>query len=1276
MSSKRKVNTDELDDPSKRYKKKTQREHILLRPDSYVGGIDKIDREEFVPPINTTTNQLEYDISSFSQFQLRNVKYCPAALKIVDEIFVNSRDASVRDLGVTQIKITLNKESGEIIVWNNCTNGIPIVKHQEHNTYIPSMIFGELLTGENFQDNQAKVTGGRNGFGSKLTNIYSSRFEIDCTDTTNKKRLRQLFTDNMSVCNEPKITPYSQKSAYVQITFLPDYPRLGGMKDMEDDFYALVVRRAFDISACTDERVKIFLNGKMIKVRGMEKYIDYFLGPTKDTKRVFATLDNTITPVKLKKLCDDFEQVQRDKGEKVVKLNFEDVKPGDMKWKVGVSLSNDGFKQTSYVNGIHTAQGGTHVEFITKKIITKIKALLALKKKEVPYNYIKENLWIFVDATIINPQFGGQTKSELTSKSTQFFYTCDIPDSFVEEFDKKCKILNRVMRLADFKNTLDLAKETDGKKQRRIRDMPKLEDANWAGTDKSLECTLIVTEGDSAKTMAMSGRTILGNDKYGVFPLRGKIVNPYGVSDAKLSQNEEYKNLKKIIGLQEGVDYTKDVNFKNLRYGRVLVMSDQDLDGFHIRALKPNLDFRRFPTLLKRDGFQGFFITPIVVAKKGNEKKRFFNLSEAEEWKSKLTSSQLSGWDVQYLKGLGTTERKDAIEYFKDFEKHNKTYINHNDDETREALDLAFKSTPEYRLKRKQWLNEYDSKDILDYSKSEFTFHEMVHKELKHFSAADNVRSIASMLDGFKPAHRKILWALRLRGVSKKSKVSQLAGFVSEKSDYHHGEAGLAPSIIGMAQNFVGSNNIHLLEPLGQFGSRLLNGGDASQPRYLFSKVEDVVSKLFCVDDDALLRYNVSDSNRPIEPENFVPIIPLVLVNGCVGIGTGYSTDIPMHNPLDIISRVENLIDNSFKFDNLAEAMENVSQVNLENLSPWYRGYKGTIEPLHEDTENPSAITSFRIKGVWERVGDTKIRITELPVGKGSPNYNAYKEFLEKSQVDNKPKVQKKKESDSRLTSSKRKTSSKKDEDAYFIKDYISNTNDIWCDYIVTFPSKKVLDDMIKGGTLASRMKLESKISLNNMHLFDENRTIRKYTSALDIVKSFFKVRLDLYYKRKEYLLNQLQRELDILSAKARFLEMIISKKLNVINLKKSEIIDQLASHKFPKFSSKNLMRKTTMDDEDDNQNEDNNKADYQYLLKIPIVGLSQEEVKKYQSERDTKLEELTLLKGTDPKTLWKNDLRDLKDAITRQNKDLERSLELESTQTKSQKKVVKKSKK
>lgn len=1276
MSEKRKVDSKELDDPSKRYKKKTQREHILLRPDSYVGGIDKIEREEYVPPYDKEKNELMYDISSYSQFDKRVVKYCPAALKIVDEIFVNSRDASVRDIGVTQMRITLNKETGEISVWNNCTDGIPIVKHQEHDTYIPSMIFGELLTGENFQDNQAKVTGGRNGFGSKLTNIYSVRFEIDCTDTRSQKRFRQLFTDNMSVKTDPKITPYSQKNAYVQVTFLPDYPRLGGMKGMEDDFYALIVRRAFDISACTDDRVKIFLNGKIIKIRGMEKYIDYFLGPSKDVKRVFGSLDNTITPVKLKKLCDEFEQTQRDKGEKVVKLKFEDVKPAEMIWKVGVALSNDGFKQTSYVNGIHTSQGGTHVEYVTKKIINKIKAMLTAKKKDVPYNYIKENLWVFVDATVINPQFGGQTKSELTSKTTQFFYTCDVPDSFVEEFDRKCKILSRVMRLADFKDTLDLAKETDGKKQRKIRDLPKLEDANWAGTDKSHLCTLIVTEGDSAKTMAMSGRSILGNDQYGIFPLRGKIVNPYGMSDSKLSQNDEYKNLKKIIGLQENVDYTKDSNFKTLRYGRVLVMSDQDLDGFHIRALKPNLDFRRFPTLLQREGFQGFFITPIVVAKKGNEKKRFFNLSEADSWKSTLTPAQLSKWDVQYLKGLGTTERKDAIEYFKDFDNHNKSYINDNDEVTREALDLAFKSTPDYRAKRKEWLSNYDPKDILDYSKPSFTYHEMVHKELKHFSAADNVRSIANMLDGLKPAHRKILWALRLRGGQKKAKVSQLAGYISEKSDYHHGEAGLAPSIIGMAQNFVGSNNINLLTPSGQFGSRVASGNDASQPRYLFSKTEDVVSKLFHPDDDPLLIYNVSDSNKPIEPENYVPIVPTVLVNGCVGIGTGYSTEIPMYNPLDIISQLEKLIADSFTYKTLNEALEHANDVSLDCLVPWFRGFRGTVSVL---PESDSTYKTFKVSGVWERLNDTQIRITELPVGKGTPNYNAYKEFLEKSQLDNKPKTTKKKDSDARLTSSKRKASPKKDEDVYFIKDYVSNTNDIWCDYVVTFPSKKVLDTMIRNNEVESKMKLESKILTSNMHLFDENNTIKKYTSTEHIIKSFYKIRLDLYYKRKDYLLIQLQQELDVLSAKARFLEMIITKKLNVINMKKAEIIQQLDQHEFPKFSFGGT-RKTNSNIENSEalvESAQDDKKDYQYLLRIPIVGLSQEEVSKYQSERDGKMQELTILKNTDPKTLWKNDLKELKDTILTQNRELERSLELEASQAKKvqpkTKKVVKK---
>ena len=192
-------------------------------------------------------------------------------------------------------------------------------------------------------------------------------------------------------------------------------------------------------------------------------------------------------------------------------------------------------------------------------------------------------------------------------------------------------------------------------------------------------------------------------------------------------------------------------------------------------------------------------------------------------------------------------------------------------------------------------------------------YKDFIDKELILFSRYDNTRSSPCVIDGFKPSQRKVLYGAFKRKLTSEIKVIQFSGYVSEHTAYHHGEASLNGTIISMAQDFVGSNNVNLLVPSGQFGSRLLGGKDAASPRYIYTYLSPITRLIFKEEDDALCRYLVDEGQR-IEPDYYLPIIPMVLVNGSEGIGTGYSTTIPNYNPVDIVNYIKSKLNSPGSF--------------------------------------------------------------------------------------------------------------------------------------------------------------------------------------------------------------------------------------------------------------------------------------------------------------------------------------------------------------------------
>ena len=1084
--------------------------------------------------------------------------FTPGLYKIFDEIVVNAADNKQRDPTMNRIEVTIDPSQNSIRVWNN-GKGIPVAIHQEHQIYVPELIFGHLLTGSNFDDEESKTTGGRNGYGAKLANIFSSKFIVETADSSTGQKFKQVYENNMGSRTKPEVAKHSGAD-YTCITFYPDLKRFK-MDFMDEDTVALLSKRVYDIAGtntAAGTKLSVYLNGTAIMARNFEQYVSLYKG--------------------LEVPCA-FERVND-------------------RWEIGVGVSDGTFQQVSFVNSISTTKGGTHVNYIADQISSKLMAVVKKRNKgqEVKAHQIKGHLAIYVNALIVNPAFDSQTKENLTTKHQSFGSTCVVSEKLLKQIEKS-GIIDNILSWAKFKQNAELKKKS-GSKRSKLIGITKLDDANCAGTAKSKDCTLILTEGDSAKALAISGLGVVGRDYYGVFPLKGKLLNVREAAHAQMMKNEEVQNIVKILGLTFGRVY-EDV--KDLRYGHLMIMTDQDHDGSHIKGLLINFIHHFWPSLLKIDGFLQQFITPIVKCTKGKKEETFFTIPEYNNWKEANEDGR--GWKIKYYKGLGTSTAAEAKEYFSHLETHEINFA--WDPRADDVIDMAFAKK---RVDdRKLWLLSMEPGVHIDYNVDSITYDSFVNKELILFSHADNERSIPHFMDGLKPSQRKVLFACFKRNLKQEIKVAQLAGYISEHSAYHHGEASLTQTIISMAQNFVGSNNINLLSPCGQFGTRLMGGKDAASPRYVFTKLEAITRCIFHPHDDPLLNY-LDDDGQSIEPTCYVPVIPMVLVNGSDGIGTGWSSGVPTYNPREIIDNLRKMI-----------AGEEPTE-----MIPWFRGFTGEVQPR--------TYNSFTVSGIIEAdEEDGIVVISELPVNKWTTDY---KQMLEMMIIGNTEKA-----ADGTSVAAS----------TQIIKDFKENHTDTTVLFTINVPKEKLSEVLRERNGLEKRFKIDGSVCSSNMNMFDMNAMIHKFDSTCEVMRKFFDIRIEFYEKRKDYLAGKLTEEFEKLDNKVKFIVAVCTGKLVVSNRKKEELLKELKSTSFKAFFDKKAKKEDDDDDDDEAdqvQSTTNLDKGYDYLLSMKIWSLTMEKVQALTAQRDEKKAELDLLLGKVPEDLWLEDLDALEAAL------------------------------
>ena len=1199
------------------YSRKTPLEHVLLRPGMYVGPTEPLPPNNCwvldPMPSSQTIHQtidvspqsvkLNGDTTNQNPFVMIEKEYSliPALQKIFDEILVNATDNQLRH-PKTSTRLEVYIDPGDKIkmrepkirIWNN-GKGIPIQIHKEEKMYVPEMLFGHLMTGSNFDDTEKRLTGGRHGYGAKLSNIFSRSFTIDTVDSRRRLHYTQTWNSNMTQAGEPKITKLDdddKSQDYTCITFVPDMERLsGGTKTaaIDEQDYAFMCRRVVDAAGCAAGKLQVFLNGNDVS---MESFADYV--------NLYRT------------------------GEEDEPSKMRYTKIGS-RWNIGVGLSeSNSFVSVSFVNGMATSRGGTHVNAIvnqvTKYIQEKAMKIDPSLSDVLTPSLVKRNLFLACNAYIENPTFDSQMKEYLTSSPSSFGSSFSLTEKFLKELiqseeDSGPGIVEEVIRVAKGRQQASLFKQVGGKKgKRQLLSIPKLEDAHNAGSKDALDCTLILTEGDSAKALAVAGLEKIGREKFGVFPLRGKFLNVRHATVDQLAKNAEVKALISILGLDFGKEYDTTAERKDLRYGHIMLMTDQDADGSHIKGLVMNF-FRHFwPKLLKpttdeptEKQFLSSFLTPLLKATQKNRKKSlsFYSIAEYNAWRASLieTKDDVGNWKVKYYKGLGTSTPAEAKEYFAEFDKHH-VHFRWKSEQDGELLDKVFDKTR--AADRRHWItNEYDPEATVTYDTTEssncVSYEDFVNKEMIHFSNSDNIRSLPNVIDGLKPSQRKVLHACFKRKLKSEIKVAQLSGYCAEHTAYHHGEVSLQSTIIGMAQDFVGSNNLNLLVPSGQFGTRLVGGEDAASPRYIFTHLSPVARYLFPEDDDVLLDYLEDDGQR-IEPRVFCPIIPLLLVNGAQGIGTGWSTFIPQHDPMSVVDYIRAKLDQT---------------LNLPRIEPYVKGFQGAIE------REGAGYTSY---GKIEVLDNKTVRIDELPVGVWT---NRYKSLLLKMQSNG------------------------------TIVDFKEDHTTTKVSFTVKLKAGQL--HRIQQSGLEHTFKLKSNHLLTNMNAFDAHGGIQKFESAESIADFYFPNRLSLYHDRKSVLMSEMNYKSALLENKARFIQVVSEGQIDLVGgrLSEDKTVSMLKSHGFHTMKELKSIRNNNIshgklakgddysareDDDavkqDDKSND--NKSSFEYLFKMPLSSLTSDKIATLTKEASETKTNLNSIRDLHSEELWLSDLEKL----------------------------------
>lgn len=1025
--------------------------------------------------------QETYVVNDTGKIAKQLIAFNPAFIRTVIEIGSNAVDNSIRSKTTPRpcTYISFDYDAEGVLTLVNDGNTIPITLSSApgySHMYNPSIVFGVFMSSTNFNDKEERHTSGRNGYGAKLTNTFSKFFEVDIYDEERNLRFYQRWEDNMNVVYDPivrKGTAEERKQGnHTSIRWLPDYARFR-MQFLDTAVVSKIHKYFYDVAMFT--KVSTYFHGEKLHVKSIQDYVSLWY----TEQKVLLAIQTPTCEV-----C-------------VVDSAY----PGII----------------SFVNGIPTERNGVHVnhwrEAIFESVVAKINSAIdtTLKPQDV-----RNALSLFVNTIVDKPSFTGQNKDELASPKP---YKWEVDSSIINKI-VKWKSIADMVKAKEIKRVNERMKEISKKKPTLAYDK-----ANHLG----IHSNLFYCEGDSAKTFIVDGLSTglygkKGRDYNGILPCRGKILNVRNNSIDTILANKEVEDLINIIGLQFNVDYTLDENYKKLNYGTMYIVADADEDGTHIEGLCLNLFHHLFPSLLKRPGgFLRALKTPTVTIEHNNQITAvFYSHSSFKKYEASVDKIQGT---IKYYKGLGSYGKKKTAMFFSEKILH--YYI---DEETDQSMVKAFDSS--YSDARKEWIASFDpsnTESYLDLPSKEVaaTISQFVDTQLVSFSVSNCERSLPNVMDGLKQSQRKILYTCFKTNKTHKSeaiKVINLASLTSANTQYIHGEQNLADTITGMIWSFPGSNNVPLLYPEGHCGTRNGNGKDAASARYIFTKPMKSVEFLFRKEDRPILNYLVNE-NVQIEPDFYVPVLPMILINGATGIATGWSTQIPSYHPHDILACVKMWIGSVEEGNKGKGAWENIE------LTPYYHGFRGTIVHNNIKQRHPSHL-SYKTYGV-ATVDPKKynvLHVTEIPIGMSIDAFKVTAQTL----VDEKK-----------------------------LKSYTNNSTSDHANFTLTFPSVLTQEDY--DAFLDSH--LSSSISTANMVAFNHKNRITKYNTVLDILQEFCSVRYNTYVLRKRKQMKELEEELLIAKNKCRFISLINDGTMVITKKKLDAMVQMITELQFDKYN-------------------------------------------------------------------------------------------------------------
>jgi len=1109
------------------YKKLLHHDQILLRPETYIGSVNHIHSSEPVWLLKE------------KRIQLSEATFSEGLLQIFIEILSNAIDNVWRSKKnrCSQIKVNIDTISGKTSIWNDGSH-IPVMIHPIEKMYVPEMIFGNLLTSSNYDDEKERKTSGRNGIGAKATNIFSSFFEVEISDQERNLVYTQLWENNMKTTHPPVIKQSLKKGTEItlskkgtKITWIPDFKRFG-MKMYDEDCINMMKKRVYDTAMiCSVDGVKVFLDNEEVPVKCLRDYVSCFYPEPPQEILFFDSSDSHV-----------------------------------------VLAPFDSFVQISFVNGSCTSDGGVHVDdwtdAIFKPIADKINTCMKKKKSStISQKDVKQYFALFVNATLDKPKFTSQTKTKLSGPhvSSPLIKKSDIDKLMKWEFVETIKNKFRLKSL----DALDKIGKKRGISGNVIH-------ANFSkNPNKKKErhkCILCITEGLSALGYVTKGISygllgVAGNDYFGALAIRGKLLNVRNCSSTTITKNKEVQSLVEALGLQSNVDYTQEENQKNLKYGKLLVCADSDADGIHIVGLVYNLFHQLYPSLLKTDFFH-FLRTPIVKVNQKEESVSFFYLAQAHEF---IDRNHVSQDNIHYLKGLGSSTDR---EIKKDFSKNLVAQVV-LDEKGNDMMEKIFdKKRAEFR---KTWITSFEGGKEKKEPKllERLNITDFLNQELITFSVEDCKRSIPSLMDGLKESQRKLLYSAFKRKLNKEIKVSRFTKWAAGDTNYHHGEEGLDDTLKNMGQRFVGSNNIPLFYDGGSFGSRLTNGEDAANGRYITTKLDFLTRILFPEEDDVLLE-NIFEEGMKIEKKVYVPILCMALVNGTMGIGTGFSSTIPSYNSLDIMKWQKTWIQCKGKYKT---EMNGMTITETEELIPWWKGFLGTTK-----IQNQKIVTTGKIEEIKDscknKENKESYKITELPIGKKNLSILKYESILEK------------------MT----------DEKEILRYDRYGSANSV---HFVVYTKQKPEESIVEF------FGLTDCVHTSNMVLFSSENKLKKYKDVEEILHEFCCVRLQLYGKRKEYYLDLFSKKLEKTRSKIRFIQECQKRTLILEKKEEEDVWKELAEKKY-------------YCDE---------KTSYDYLLKLTYKQSTKKAFALLQKEELDLQAKIENLKNKTKEELWLHDL-------------------------------------